>query len=293
MSRLKPGWTLAELLVSLALLGGVMGIAAHFAVSQLRFFQAATEVVSLKAKLSQAGQIVGALARSVSPADGDILAATDTALEILAPVGTAIVCDATPGSILVPAPSSLRGNTFGAYYATPDAGDRIGAFLDDSLGTTWMTLMVAQPPASAGLCPTLGVPAWRLMTREPFALSFGVPVRILRPLRISFYKSSDSKWYLGAKDWNGASGQFNGIQPVLGPFSPFNRDAERSGLRFVYRDRDGLELNEPIDTRRIAAIVVVSRAGTERPILLVGTAASLPKSFEDTSSTTVALRNAR
>ena len=293
MSRLKFGWTLPELLVSLALLGSVMGMAAHFAVNQLRFFQSATEIVSLRAKLSQAGQIVGAVARSVSPADGDILAATDTALEVLGAVGTAIVCDAAPGSILVPTPSAPRGNTYGAYFATPDAGDRIGVFLDDSLGTTWMTLTVAQMPTSAGVCPTLGVPAWRIQTREAFPLSFGVPIRILRPLRISFYKSSDAKWYLGAKDWNGASGQFNGIQPVLGPFSPFNKDPEKSGLRFAYRDRDGLELNEPIDVSRIASIVVVVRGATERPILLAGTSTSLPKSVGDSGSTVVTLRNAK
>jgi len=291
--RLRPGWTLAELLVSLALLGSVMGIAAHFAVHQLRFFQAATEVVSLRSKLSQAGHIVGAIARFVSPADGDILAATDTALEVLAPVGTAIVCDAAPGAIVVPASSNQRGNTFGAYFATPDVGDRIAALLDDSLGTTWMTLTVGQIPASAGACPNLGVPAWRIPTREPLTLSFGVPIRILRPLRISFYRSSDGKWYLGAKDWNGASAQFNGIQPVLGPFSPFSKDAEKSGLRFVYRDRDGVELHEPIDTRRIGSIILLTRGGTDRPILLTGTSASLPKTVSDSTSAVVALRNVR
>jgi len=267
----RAGWTLPELLVSLAILGAVLGIASHFAVNQLRFYRASTDASQQRSNLEQVGAIVGAVVSTVSLQSGDIVIAQDTALEVMTPVGAAVTCSSLPGAIVVPAATNARGNTFGAYLAQPAAGDRATAITDDSDGVHVIQLHITGSAAGPISCPPFSNGStWSLSTVESILIPPASALRVSRPIRLSFYRSSDSKWYLGAKDWNGSAAMFNGIQPVAGPLSPFSLDSRKTGLRFVYRDSSGADLTAPFDVRSIAALVVVARAGTDSGISVVG-----------------------
>ena len=89
----------------------------------------------------------------------------------------------------------------------------------------------------------------------------GSVVRVTRPTRYSLYRGGDSRWYLGARDWNPAANRFNTTQPVSGPFAA----ATDRGLEFQYLDSTGAALPRPVvDTRDVAAIRITIRGQTRR-----------------------------
>jgi prepilin-type N-terminal cleavage/methylation domain-containing protein len=265
----RVGWTLPELLVSLAILGAILGIASHFAVSQLRFYRASTDTAERRGILEQIGAIVGAVVSGVAVQAGDIILAQDTALEVLTPIGGAVACSSLPGAVVVPAATADRGNIFGAYIAQPTTGDRAEALVEDSSGLQLIQLHIVGSATGPDGCFSFGNATWTLTTAESITIPLGSPLRFTRPIRLSFYKSSDAKWYLGAKDWNGSTAQFNGIQPVTGPLSPFSHDPRKTGLQFSYRDSNGADLMYPFDVREIAALIVLARAGPDSSVSVV------------------------
>lgn len=269
------------MLISLGVMSGVMALAAHMASGQLRFFRDASEAVALRNQVGQASAIAASILWGASSVEGDISIALDSAIEVHMPTGASMTCESAPGRVVVPTASGIRGNALTSFTNPPDAGDRMHVLFADTLGTTWLTLHVATPPVPGGLCGHFpGVSeTWVVALQELVLVPPGAPLRFTRPLRLSLYRGSDQRWYMGAKDWNGAAQRFNSIQPVAGPLMPYAHDAATTGLLFVYRDGDGVELEHPVDTRRIASITVVSRAASARA--------------QDSSAVAVALRNAR
>ncbi|MGH7695898.1 MAG: hypothetical protein ACRENH_13005, partial [Gemmatimonadaceae bacterium] len=144
-------------------------------------------------------------------------------------------------------------------------------------------------------CATLGGTdaTWLLTLREPIAIPEGAPLRFTRTARFSLYKASDGRWYLGARDWNGDAERFNSIQPVAGPLQAYSANPSESGLLFVYRDASGTQLPRPADGARIASITVTSRAVSDAPVRVRGLASAANGRYADSSSITVALRNAQ
>ena len=115
-------------------------------------------------------------------------------------------------------------------------------------------------------------------------------LRFTRIVRMSLYRASDGRWYLGARDWNVASGRLNTIQPVAGPLDPYDVNPRRSGLSFRYFDDAAVELRAPFDPGRIARVDVWARSATLRPVRLAGlTAAAGP--FVDSLAAALAIRN--
>jgi len=267
------------MLISLGVMSGVMALAAHLASGQLRFFRNAGELAALRGQIGQASNIAASVLRGVSSAGGDIAVALDSAIEVHAATAVAFVCASTPGRVTIPEPT--LGNTLASFMERPDVGDRMSALFEDTLGVTWLTFHVAEPGTSGGVCLYFpDVPSTRtLVIREPVTLPTGAALRFTRPVRLSLYRGSDSRWYLGLRDWNGEWQRFNAIQPVAGPLKSYSQDSGRTGLQFMYRDRGGAVLLPPVDPTRIASITVVSRAALGQ--------------FDDSTAVTVALRNAR
>jgi hypothetical protein len=287
----RAGWTLHEMLVSLSLLGGVVALASHMATGQLRFFRGVADVASLEHQLGQAAGIVSNVLWGISPPGGDIVAAQDSAVEIHAPIGAAVACAAGAGTVTIPAPSA-RGNALSAFLDAPQPGDRVLALFSDSLGTTWLSFHVSSAPGPGAGC-VFATSGWTLLLREPIELPVGTPLRFTRPLRLSHYRASDGRWYLGAKDWNGALERFNTIQPVAGPLLPHGADPDSSGLVFRYFDENGSELAAPVEVRGVSGVRVVVRAVTSAPVRIAGRARSAGDRFRDSLVLTIALRNAR
>lgn len=275
---MRNGWTLHELLISLCVMGGVFGLVAHQASTQRRLYAGIQQTTVIRENRAQAQAIAERILWSAAPQAGDLVVALDSALQLQTEIASSVVCSSSPGTVTVVAPSLARGKTLAGASDAPDAGDQLAALFHDSTGTTWLTFRVASVPLEATCARFPAERGWMLALVEPLALPEGAAVRITRPLRLSLYKASDSRWYLGAKEWNAAANRFNSIQPVSGPYAPYSTDPWRSGLAFMYRDRGGAMLQAPVDAGRIASVSIVARASG---------------SVSDSGAVSVALRNAR
>lgn len=282
------------MLISLAVMCGVFGIAAHMATEQLRFFRGIGEVATVRGQIAQTGAIAERVLWGVSPPGGDIVMALDSALEVHMPIGTAVACAGTAGRVTIPAGAPARGAALAAFADSPEPGDRMVALFEDSLSATWLTLRVAATPVPDACARFPGVSsAVSIALKEPLEVPAGAALRFTRPFRLSLYRASDNRWYLGAKDWNEEQQRFNSIQPVAGPLREYSADAAKTGLLFVYRDGQGTELAAPIETSRIASVTIVARGASVRAVRVRGIASSAAERYEDSTSVTVALRNAR
>jgi hypothetical protein len=272
------GWTLHEMLISLTILGCVMALAAHAARSQLRFFQGTAELSALRTQANHASLIPARALWAVSSTAGDILTAQDTVIEFHMPIASSFACESAPGRVVI-ATATERGNTLASFSETPGPGDRIAALFADSVSGTWLTLRVAEAPQTASACasfPAVGE-ASTVVLVEPIVVPIGTALRFTRPVRFSLYRGSDGRWFLGMREWSAEAQRLNAVQPVAGPLRPHSPDPAQTGLRFVYRDTSGAELQEPVDPSQVASVTIVSRAASAR--------------FEDSSAVTVALRN--
>ena len=289
----RAGWTLPEMLISLVITGGIFALAAHHAVSQLRSFDGVAAVASMRGQLDHASEIAARALWAVSPAAGDITIALDSAIEFQAAIGTAVACASTPAQFVIPVVAA-RANTLAAFWELPGAGDRALVFFDDSTGSTWLTLHVAATPIRGPACPIFGVldPGWLVTLREPVTVPVGAVVRFTRLARYSLYRSSDARWYLGARDWNESVARFNAIQPVAGPLRAYSPDAERSGLVFQYHGRDAQELPAAPLSAEVASIHITSRGESERTVRIAGRS-TYGRTVTDSSGAYVALRNAQ
>jgi hypothetical protein len=288
----RRAFTVHEMLVSLVVMSAAVGLAAHAAVGLLRFYHGVGEIVAVRSHTAEVGAIVAGALWGVSAANGDVRAATDSALEVLAPSGAAAVCDAAPGQVTIPA-STPRGNALAAFDQPAEAGDVAHIMVSDSAGARWVSATVVDAGGEAGPCAAFpaAVAARRLYLDAPLLVPRGSVLRVARPVRLSHYRASDG-WYFGVRDWNGVTQRFNTIQPVAGPLEPHSADKSRSGLVFRYADHAGQELTPPVAVERIARVDVVTRARARRPVRVDGLAGSV-SGFADSSVTVVALRNGR
>lgn len=268
---MKAGFTLHELLISLGIMGIVVGLAVHASGGQTRFYRRLSETTARRGQLESATGIAASLLWSVSPGGGDITLATDSALELRTTIGSAIVCESSPGRVTIPATTSRRGNVLSAFVESPELDDLVRAFLEDSLGYTWLTFHVAAGPVSGGSCaPFPEVAAtWTVGLREPLVLPIGTALRFLRPLRLSLYRGADSRYYLGVRDWNGVLQRFNTVQPVAGPLAAYSPSLA-TGLRLAYFDASGAPLSVPADPSRVAGLRVVARVDSDSSVAVIG-----------------------
>lgn len=291
---MRGGWTLHEMLISLAVTGMIASLAVHAALSELRFFRGAGEAVVVEQQLADVAGVMRGLVWSVSPGEGDIVAALDTALEIRVGIGTAVVCESSTGRVVIPAPSP-SANTLASFDDAPQPDDFVMALPEDSSASAWTTLTVASAPVYGGACTRYPAApaAWALALREQVVVPEGTILRLLRPLRVNVYRASDARWYLGARDWSAVNQRFNTIQPLAGPLDAPSADPDRTGFRIDYLDADGATLAEGSDTRRIRGIRVIARAASTRPARIAGLMTIAGERYADSSVAVITLRNGR
>jgi hypothetical protein len=110
---MRRGWTLHELLISLGIMTGVIGIAAHAATVQLRFFADSGDLATLRNQMGHAATIAAAGLWGVSPSGGDVVVALDSAIEVHLPIGASFVCASSPGVVTMAAASSTASEQHG------------------------------------------------------------------------------------------------------------------------------------------------------------------------------------
>jgi len=235
------GYTIVEMLVALGVGGCVIGLCAAVGFKHQRFHRDVVAAVERTEQLEQIVALLPVALRSISAADGDIApgGARDTSLEFRATIASAVVCDSLPGgAVLFPASDSLH---LSSQLTRPAAGDTAWVLAIDNT-ERWTPFKITAVNDTTVGCklgdahPLGSVAKASLSLRwTGAAIVSGTPLRVTRTWRYSLYKASDNGWYLGAKEWNSASGKFNTIQPVAGPLL----SASAAGLRFAYYDSLG------------------------------------------------------
>lgn len=300
--NVRPGFTLAELVVSIALLA-VIGEAIHSGLRrQQQLFRSIALMVGTRSDVRDAGEVLAADLLSASPLD-TVPVTRDSAAEFLAAIGVALSCDSAPGySLRIPPEKLASGLRLTALLATPDSNDLILIYNDDSAATAgrprWdrHTIASVSSQSAGSACPAFtpagdgGAPAQVIMLRGAASpgVRQGAPIRILRRVRYSLYKSSDSRWYLGHRrcDPLGPS-SCAPVQPVSGPYSAYST-ASGSGVTFSYFDVGGTAL-EAWDAGSRVTRVHISVRGRSQVLPWRGRA--LDEAYADSSVASIALRN--
>jgi prepilin-type N-terminal cleavage/methylation domain-containing protein len=296
----RRGFTAVELLVVLAIGGVVTGAIVGVLRRQQRFFTSASVLVGQRISLRDATGILPGELRALAPASGDVIAFSDSALEIRATVGSAIVCDTLrSGEAVALAPSrAAREAALSAYSSTPQPGD-VALLYDPGVpdiatDDAWVAREITDVASSASVCATspfvdpADPTAARLVMQFrpgdaiPATVAPGAFVRVLRRVRYRLYRAGTGDWVLGYSEWDGTT--YSVVQPVSGPFAPYSRGGT-GGLTLRYYDTFGVELTPGDDAMRIASLALTVR-GSSRESL-----ASTAVRLADSQTVAIGIRN--
>ncbi|MDB4881968.1 MAG: hypothetical protein JWL95_734 [Gemmatimonadetes bacterium] len=257
----RPGTSLVELVIALALTGLALAAASASLLRQQRGFRWVGEVAGAESQMRPLAHILPAELALLDAAAGDLAAgqASDSTLQIRAAIASSLSCDSA-GSAVVLAPESASGIAIGGSSRDAQAGDSLWFFASDSFG--WQARRVTgvtnvRVGCGAPLMP-VGVTS-RLTLDAPMDVPGATPVRITRQERYLFYRAGDGAWYLGLSDWSAAARRFASPQPVAGPFVRSSRDGPITAFR--YFDAAGaLVAPTGANERTIARVRVASAA---------------------------------
>jgi prepilin-type N-terminal cleavage/methylation domain-containing protein len=279
LSRLPRGFTLAEVMVSLALTLVVAGTLYSLLVSTQRITRAQGERVDLQANVRAGTLIVLSELRELSAVAGgteeqnDILVAGSSAVVYRAMRGLGFICGTPSATAVRIARSTFTGQRdpqAGRDDALIFVADSAATGAEDSwMGTSIVSVATAAPcPGALGPGITLTVPA-----SAPVAgLEAGTPVRITEVMELRLYESEGRSW-LGARSVS--SGE--AIQPLVGPL------IKGSGFHLEYLDATGTPTT---DRTSVKSIRIALRGTTE------GGGAGSSRPVEEELVAQVALRNA-
>ena len=236
----RRGATLVELVVALTLSAVVLGAATSSVLRQHRTTRVVAGEAASTAQLRAATGALSAELSVLSRAAGDIVSgeARDTALQLRALVVAAISCDDAVASATF-APDE-DGVPEGLWDAVPRVGDSLWWYAGNATAG-WHGARIGASDSVSAPCLLTGSPARparHVAVSGADTIPFGVPLRVTRPARYSFYKSGDGSWQLGLRDWIGGD-HFGAPQPVAGPFLVRSGD-RRSGFRYFGPSGDEL-----------------------------------------------------
>ncbi len=300
------GFTLIEVMVTLTLIGIIVGTLLNVVMRQQRFAGAASDVMEMRDNLRQIGDLLPMELRSLAAAEGDIISMGDSALEFRQSTGSSIVCDTLPGrtTIILP-PASLSTDAGLTSWITPPAlGDEL-FILDprNSLPDTMRRYTVTATPTPGGVCP-IASGFTKTATEAAGGLSVtitpqlstttprGAPIRFVRQARYSLYQSpTDNQWYLGYRDFNASRlPNWSAIQPVAGPLLPYTAGGT-GGLRFQYFDANGVPLTLNVQAPQVRRIDITVRGQTRSQVRTWGLGRTANNYVRDSVRISVALRN--
>ncbi|MEJ7759486.1 MAG: type II secretion system protein [Gemmatimonadaceae bacterium] len=301
------GFTLIEVIVATAIAGLLGGAVIATLVRQQRFHVAATEMLGVRAQLRDAADVLLSDIRSAAVASYGIPLMTDSAIEMVTVIASSVLCDTPSGATLRLPPSKIaNGNTLTSILAEPEAGDvamLFGAPSNSNSVGRWESIgivsfssrsLALSCPASMGFTTEADAASLAqgysvtLSASPTLAVRKGAPVRFLRRVRYSLYRSGDSRWYLGYRRCaTSAPYVCAGVQPVSGPYNGYSSSGT-SGLSFRYLDSTGVGIARGSAGVGVARIDVVLRGSTAKDVSLTG---DRQKTYRDSTIVSVSPRN--
>lgn len=254
----RRGFTLAELMVYLALSGVVMTSVYQLLVTQSKSFGKQQELVDVHGSLRSAASLLAYEVRQLSATDGDIALSQANRITLRSLQGTAIVCArhatlplfglaAVTGEITATAADSVL-----LFSAGPTA-----SMTDDA----WRTMKVQSVAAAnlgVGACAWTGAGAPESVMRvtvgtpaDTANVQVGAPVRVFRTVEYGIYQEG-ARWWLGRRVSGATS-----YEKLTGPL----RARSAGGLEFRYLNAAGNPAAGPTD---VAVVEFVLRAESAR-----------------------------
>ena len=286
----RRGFTLAELLVALVLLGIVSLGIYRVLLNNQRMYQAQTQRIDLQQNIRAAVTILPSDLREIDAADSDIVGMGSDSIRFRAMRQFAVAC--TPpvlgaglGGLTLTVWKSM---TYGA--SLPSTSDSLLIFYAGANDTTrnddvWIPAAITTNPVSA-TCPGGGGNSGWLMTvslsaatRVPFVNALGgipvnAPVRGFDMVTYKLYQATDGQYYIGYRLGNGT------IQPAIGPVLS-------TGMALAYYDATGAVTTDPT---KVQTIKISVRGMTAQPVRQSNGSTS---QAVDSITTIVSLRNNR
>ena len=296
VKRGRRGFTLAELLVGLALLGIIGTVVSRLMLDQQRFFFRTNEQLGVRRELRSAATLLPADLRSISSVGGDLLTFSSTQVTFRMTFGSAVVC-AKPDSLTLDLPpkNAVR-TTLTTWITIPRVGDTVFVYNTTDAGAeSWTAHRLTSVTNSTGLCAgsafldnslDAGKDRWRLTVTPglPDLVAAGSVVRFTRPTRYALTQQASGRWYLDRTElrddaWTAAT-------VVAGPFSAGDSSGT-GGIGFTMFDSTGAAIATTGNTRAVSRIDIMLRgAGADASGAVAGTSSS-----KDSLRLRVALRN--
>jgi prepilin-type N-terminal cleavage/methylation domain-containing protein len=286
----RRGFTLAELLITLVVMGLVSAALYRVLVNQQRVSQAQTQRIELQQNIRAAVTALPAELREIDASDGDIQAMSPTAITIRAMRYLGIVCNPPAlGGAVSPIAVAIRRSPFWGVRDVNLTTDSLLIFYEGDPDTRQDDDWAFARPLTVGtgtcadgapgrvITMSLGVGVGYPLANVPGAIPDGAPVRGFETVTYQLYQpAGDTSYYIGMQPAGGT------LQPLVGPVLS-------NGLTLSYYDSTSTMTADP---RRVARIDIVVRARTAQPIRSQAGQAQLANAVESLS-TSVALRNNR
>ena len=295
-----------ELLVALALFGIVGAATLRSLDAQARFHSGILTILESRSQHAAAHEAVAVELRGVSTAAGDVTQLSDSAIVFRLPVGAGVACNIGAGVIDLAPDSVAAGQALTRFRTTPQPGDTAWLFdegaTDMSADDAWIGVPVAAVSRAPGHCPghplldpvlDAGLSSWRLTIAGPApppTVVPSAPVRLTRAARFALYRGGTGEHWLGFTEWQPAAASWITIQPVSGPYLPFNAAAPRaSGIALGARDSSGAT-SALVGPGSTAAISMATRTRTTRTVRMDGVARGR---YADSLHSLIGIRNSR
>lgn len=312
------GFTLVELMITIVLLGLVMGTLFQVILRQQRFYRGASEIIDTRSQVRQATDLLPSDLRGISTAGGAVAGVSVTdlypggmepqAISFRSTFGSSIACVVDAGRIQLTLPplDLASGTVLTTWLREPVAGDSI--FVFDDMGVLggqgqWVPRQIASIVPVADACPTstgftgagdAGKSSWvvtltdALPATVPIGTGVGTPMRFFQPVTYELFQAADEKWYLGYSDCRtGRVPVCTDPEPVAGPYLPPSNDAGESGLTILYLDAAGIDAATPDD---VASIRITFLGETPSDVRIQGLSTTDGR-YRDSLSVVVAVRN--
>lgn len=302
----RAGLTLIELVVAVTLTALVGLTTIRMLSRQQRFYAGATAMLDVRSQLRDGADVILSDIRGAAVVRYGFPTMSDSAVEMYATVGSSVVCSISSGTLLL-VPSRLEsGVVLSSFLVTPDTGDIALVYVhspssadssgwyDARLSSIGSRAVSTACPPSTGFTSTTDASAGRttfavtLAGGTPAAVRRGAPIRFLRRVRYSLYRSGDGSWQLGYRRCSASPPHdCSAIQPVSGPYRSYSTTAA-SGFALKYFNSSGGDVVDAALSPTVARVEVVFRGETSSVVSLTGEA---PSPHRDSAVVTISPRN--